>query len=106
VAGRPVKLQQNVVADGVNERAELLGATDSILCSQRFQNPQESFLLNVLHGLGRAHTGAELDEQEFAEITDKMLLGPEVPIAKLLEVTLVEIEEIHAYLEQGVSISS
>jgi len=105
VAGRAVKLQQHIVTDRVHECPKPFRAADTPFGTERFEDPQESLLLNIFNRLGRAQAGPELDYEEFAEIPEKVLFSLEVPIAEALEVDLVEIEKFHTALRAPVSIS-
>src|SRR5439155_19062790 len=90
VAGRgSVVLKQDVVAHGVDERAEAVGLAEFAV-AQRDKNAGESFLANVFDGLRGIYARTQFQLDQFAEIGDKMLLRAEVSFAKTLNVGFVK----------------
>lgn len=84
-----VGLEQDVVANGIDERAEALGLVD-FLTTDGAEDAGEGFLADILDGLRRVQTGAEFELNQFAEVGDKMLLRAEITGTETLEVRLVK----------------
>src|SRR5947209_882388 len=83
-------LQQDVVAQAVDEGPQALGLPDAALAAQGGKDPHECFLPNILDGLRRMQPGTQLELDQFAEISDKMLLRAEVSCSKTLKVGFVK----------------
>ena len=65
------------------------------MCSSDL-NAGKSFLAHILNGFWSSQAGAQLQLDQFAEISDKMLLSPEITGTKTLHVGLIKSLKLQA----------
>ena len=70
-----VLLEEHVVADTVDERAQAFGRVEPALLLEGLQHPGKGFLPDVLDGRGRAEARAQLQRQELAKVLSEMAFG-------------------------------
>lgn len=88
-------LQQDIVADRVDEGAESLWLADGVAITQSGKNAGEGFLTEFIDAIGREHAGAQLDPQKLLKIGDKVLLGRPVAVAQPVQIGLIKGEKLH-----------
>src|SRR5579862_5756359 len=74
-----IVLQQDVIADRVDEGSQTFRLAEAARRPKRSQDARESLLPDILDGLWRLQASAKFELNQFAEISDKMLLCPEIP---------------------------
>lgn|SRR5579871_364415 len=75
--GRPVMLEQDVVAHRVDKRAEAIGLAE-LSGLQRREYACEGFLSDIFNRLRRMQPGTQFELDKLAEIRDEVLLRPEI----------------------------
>ena len=88
-------LVQDVVADGVDERAETFGALDAVRGADGLDDAEKGLLDHLVDHRAGLAAGAQLDRQQLAEVAGKMLLDGRVGGAQAPQVLCVEGEEFH-----------
>ena len=89
---RPVGLQQDVVADGIDERPEAFRRGQAAFLLERGQHADERFLPRILDQRRRTKARAKLQGQQIAEIVGEMPLGFRIFGNQPLDVVAVEAE--------------
>src|SRR5258708_30878983 len=92
-------LEHEVVADRVDERAELAAVAKAIRRTDDAKDAEKDLLPDVLDGLQSAQAAAELDQKELAEVAKKMLFREAIACAQARDVVVVECVELHGILE-------
>jgi hypothetical protein len=88
-----VVLQENVVANGIDEGAEALGVADRSVGANGTNHARERFLAKVVDGIGRKPPGAELQLEKLRKVVNKMTLRRRVSFPQAPKIGLVEIEK-------------
>jgi hypothetical protein len=86
---RSVVFEQDVVADGIHKRTQALGLKNFSI-AQGNEEAREGFLAYIFHGFGRFQARAELDFDERAEVSGKMLLGAKVPRSQATDIGVIK----------------
>lgn len=87
---RPILLQQDIVADRVHKGPKTLGLANAAFTAQSEKDSGKGFLAHVLDGLRRMEARAELQLNQFAEISHKMFLRAEVSFTETLDIGFVK----------------
>lgn len=83
-------LEENIVADGIDEGSETLGLAQCAGLTQPGKNTGKSLLTHILDSLGRLQPRAEFQMEQLSEIADEVLLGPRVPGTEVFDVSRIE----------------
>jgi hypothetical protein len=75
----PIHLEQDVVANGVDECAEPARGLDAPWLTERFHDPEKGLLARILDLRRRAQARSQLDRKEIPEVARKVALGFGVP---------------------------
>src|ERR1700722_7260616 len=70
------------------------------------KDANKRLLTYVVNALKRVQPRTQLDQQQFAEIGDKMLFGSHIAPTEPLQVGFIKAEEFHGSLKEGASIFS
>ena len=90
LAGFAEPLEEHVVADRVDERAELATVAQRFFGADRAQRAQHRLLRNVVDLIDAAHAPSQFAEERLTEITEKMFLCRPVPVAEPAHIFIVE----------------
>jgi len=99
VAGvRAEELAHHVVANRIYEGTEPVGLFEAAVLANGDEDAREGLLLNFLDGIARKQTRTQLDQNEIAEIGDKVAFRLRIASPKALIVCVVECIELHVCL--------
>jgi hypothetical protein len=74
-----IHLEQDVVTNGVDERAEATRGLNSPWLPERFHDPEKGLLARIFDLRRRAQARSQLDRKEIPEVARKVALGIGVP---------------------------
>ena len=83
-------LQKNVIADRIDKGPKTVRLAQSISLRRVENTLRKRLLAHVLNGLGRLEPRTKFQMEQFGKITDKMLLGSQIPGAQILDVACIE----------------
>ena len=87
----PVDLEQHVVADAVDERAEALGRGQPFSLPEGDQDAHEGFLLRVFDEGRRTQPRSQLQRKQIAKVFREMVLGVWMPGNQAIHIRAIEI---------------
>jgi hypothetical protein len=87
---RSIGLEQDVVADGVDERAETARDREPVLFPECRQHAKERFLFGILDQRGRSKPPAELCRKELPEVLAKMPFSLLIGCGETFDICRVE----------------
>src|SRR5688572_6060236 len=70
-----IHLEQDVVADAVDERAEAAGGLNAPGLPKRFHDPEKRLLPRILNVRRRPQARSQLDREQIPEVAREMALG-------------------------------
>ncbi len=87
---RAVVLEENVVADGIDESAEAFGLAQSAFLAEGGEDAGKGLLAHVFDGLPGLKPRAKLEVEQLSEVPDEVLLSAKVSSAQTFDVSRIE----------------
>src|SRR5690606_28410380 len=88
----PVGLEEDVVADGIDEGPEAAGRLQATLATQGREDAQKRLLGHVFDGRGRPEARPQLEPEQPAEVRREVTFGRGVAGRQALDVLGIELE--------------
>lgn len=93
-ARRSTVLPQHIGANRVDEGPKPFRMADAF-CGEDAQDPNEGLLPDIFDGSGRTQAPADLQPDQFAEVSDEVFLGATIAGTKPIQIGFVEVLKLH-----------
>jgi hypothetical protein len=87
-----------MVTDRIDERTERGGVANALFPAKQDEDTGERLLAYVLDGVLGIQARAQLQVDQFTEVTDEVLLSVGIPFAEIFEVNIIEFLELQAII--------